>query len=250
VGAGKDSRRLTEPEKTLVSLGVQDGDELVFKDLGPQISWTTVFLVEYLGPILIHGALFFLPVYSGSTTVKTDVQKAAFAMVVFHYVKRELETLFVHRFSNDTMPFFNIFKNSAHYWLLSGLFIAYPLYHPLYTNTMPHWVLVAAAAVFFLGELGNLWAHIKLRNLRRPGTRDRNIPRGGLFELVSCANYTYELVAWAGFCVFSQVLTAWLFWLVSFGQIAVWALKKHKRYREEFGKEYPRGRKALVPFLL
>jgi len=26
---------------------------LVFKDLGMQISWTTVFLVEYFGPILI-----------------------------------------------------------------------------------------------------------------------------------------------------------------------------------------------------
>jgi len=30
---------------------------LVFKDLGRQISWTTVFLVEYFGPILITGLL-------------------------------------------------------------------------------------------------------------------------------------------------------------------------------------------------
>jgi hypothetical protein len=33
-----------------------------------------------------------------------------------------------------------------------------------------------------LCELGNLSAHITLRNLRTPGTRERGIPRGGMFE--------------------------------------------------------------------
>jgi very-long-chain enoyl-CoA reductase len=31
------------------------------------------------------------------------------------------------------MPFFNVFKNSAHYWLLGGLFISYFIYHPNYS---------------------------------------------------------------------------------------------------------------------
>jgi len=58
-------------------------------------------------------------------------------MFIGHYVKRELETIFVHRFSNDTMPFFNVFKNSAHYWVLSGFGIMYFLLHPDYTT--PSW---------------------------------------------------------------------------------------------------------------
>lgn len=38
-----------------------DGDSAVlyFKDLGMQVSWTTVFLVEYFGPILITLFLIF-----------------------------------------------------------------------------------------------------------------------------------------------------------------------------------------------
>ena len=51
-------------------------------------------------------------------------------MIVLHFLKRELETLFVHRFSLATMPFLNVFKNSAHYWLFSGVLIAYFTYSP------------------------------------------------------------------------------------------------------------------------
>jgi hypothetical protein len=45
--------------------------------------------------------------------------RLALALVVLHYLKREVETVFVHRFSNGTMPLFNIFKNSTHYWYVS-----------------------------------------------------------------------------------------------------------------------------------
>jgi very-long-chain enoyl-CoA reductase len=48
---------LADKKKTLNDY-IKDSDVvLVFKDLGPQISWTTVFLVEYFGPILITAIL-------------------------------------------------------------------------------------------------------------------------------------------------------------------------------------------------
>lgn len=136
--------------------------------------------------------------------------RLGFACVVFHYVKREVESVFVHRFSNDTMPWFNIIKNSSHYWVLSGLFLAYPLYHPQYSNTLSPTLVHAGVAVFLLAELGNGWAHIVLMNLRPAGTRQRGIPKGGLFNIVSCANYTYELLAWLAFSYFTHMLTGTL----------------------------------------
>lgn len=39
---------------TLKSLSISTGGKLYFKDLGPQISWKTVFLVEYAGPLVLY----------------------------------------------------------------------------------------------------------------------------------------------------------------------------------------------------
>lgn len=65
----KDRVRLTLKEKKqviasgddLVAQGLSDGDVLIFKDLGPQISWKLVFFLEYLGPMLIHALFYYYP---------------------------------------------------------------------------------------------------------------------------------------------------------------------------------------------
>jgi very-long-chain enoyl-CoA reductase len=105
-------------------------------------------------------------------------------MVLLHYFKREFETLFIHRFSNDTMPFFNVFKNSTHYWVLLGFGSMYFFLHPRYTP--PSWandqihMILCAAFVFF--EFMNFMCHLVLRNLRSPGSSERGIPKGWGFD--------------------------------------------------------------------
>lgn len=257
IGLDKGRVALT-PDTPLTSFGLKDGDVIYFKDLGPQISWRNVFLIEYFGPILIHSLFYWLPglcypSYSNEAAKLASnghsyTQTVAYALVVLHYVKRELETLFVHRFSLDTMPIKNIFKNSFHYWIIGGLMIAYFLYHPLYTETKSHAFVTAGAVVMVAMELGNLYSHIILMKLRPKGSRARGIPRGFLFEYVTCANYTFELAAWLMFCLFTQTLTAYVFLLVSGAQIAQWSLKKHLALKKEFGSEAPK-RKKLIPFV-
>jgi len=250
-GEGGRSRLPNDKRKTLTECGFRTGDRLVFKDLGYQVGWTTVFLTEYTGPLLIYLFFYLRPAFVygvGAAQTRLTVQHIAAACWLGHYVKRDLETVFVHRFSNETMPWPNIFKNCSYYWGAAAL-VGYFVNHPLYTPPSSELQVSIGLALFVLSELTNFITHVQLRNLRPAGSTQRKIPHGFLFELVSCPNYFAEVMAWVGFTVLSQTLAAALFTLMGFGQMYVWAVKKHRRYKQEFDT-YPKNRTAMVPFLL
>jgi very-long-chain enoyl-CoA reductase len=243
----KASRTVLEDERSLISYGVKDNSVNIVKDLGPQISWKMVFVLEYLGPLLIHLAYMAHSIY----WVKRDlglVQLLAFAMITFHFLKREYETIMVHRFSHATMPLSNLFKNSAHYWILSGFGIGHFLYAPSFTNTKTITQIYVSVFVFIVAELANFRTHLILRDLRPAGTNSRAIPRGFGFALVSCPNYFFEMLAWCAFSFMTGLPSAWFFTIVASGQMWLWALKKHQRYLKEF-PQYPKNRKPMIPFL-
>ncbi|KAI0833408.1 3-oxo-5-alpha-steroid 4-dehydrogenase-domain-containing protein [Trametes gibbosa] len=245
---------------TLKDAGVVDGSEVTVKDLGPQIGWRTVFLIEYVGPLIIHPLIYHFPkAFYGGAVQHSVLQKYVYAAVLLHFFKREFETVFVHRFSHGTMPFFNVFKNSGHYHILSGVLLAYSIYSPTFAANSPYIrgtirenpnFLWSCLAVWLFAELSNLHTHVTLRNLRPPGTTARAIPRGYGFALVSCPNYFFETVAWTVIAVMTGSYAAWLFMVVSTYQMVVWAAKKHRNYKKEFGKAYPANRKAMFPFVL
>ncbi|CAG9332275.1 unnamed protein product [Blepharisma stoltei] len=246
---------LYEEEKTLVEY--LKGDKvLVFRDLGTQLSWRFVYMVEYAGPLFICPALYCLPhLFYGEEAAKTITQKICFWLIMGHFLKRELESLFVHRFSNATMPLKNLFVNCTYYWILNGAFIGYFLFHPKYTDPNFSAATLGALLVVFLGsEFMNFLCHMVLRNLRPAGTKTRGIPKGCGFDLVSCANYFWEVISWASFAVLSACLPAYVFLLATIYILSNWASLRHRKYKKEFdGKEgkllYPRSRKALFPFI-
>ena len=46
---------------TLSDLSLPNDCTLYFKDLGPQVAWTTVFLAEYAGPLFIYLLFYIRP---------------------------------------------------------------------------------------------------------------------------------------------------------------------------------------------
>ncbi|KAJ9608133.1 3-oxo-5a-steroid 4- dehydrogenase [Cladophialophora chaetospira] len=237
---------------TIHSTGLRDQSTIYVKDLGTQIAWRTVFLVEYLGPILIHPLILALRpyVYPAAAKDASQLQKLLCGLICLHFVKRELETLFVHRFSAATMPLRNIFKNSFHYWVLSGLLIAVFIYSPssAAANEANPLLLYPGLALFAAGEIANLQTHLTLKRLRSSGGTERGIPRGFLFNLVTCPNYLTETISWLGIYLVSGL--SWgvlIFVVVAVVQMAQWAAKKERRYRKEFGDKYKKKRFSMLP---
>ncbi|GAB4814030.1 hypothetical protein N2152v2_001076 [Parachlorella kessleri] len=251
---GQRSGQPLEAGKKLSDYGLEDGSVLVFKDLGPQIGYRTVFFFEYLGPLLVYPLFYFFPqlLYpSFKPPRRYPVQELALCYWSLHYVKRILETFFLHKFNSSTMPLFNLFKNCSYYWGFAA-FVSYFVNHPLYTPpplTQTH----AALAFSLLCQLANLRCHVILSNLRPAGTKGIGLPRGFLFNIISCPNYTAEILGWVGFTIATQALPAGIFTLVGAAQMAVWAAGKHRRLKKTFdGKDgrpkYPRRWVMLPPF--
>ncbi|KAM0013116.1 putative oxidoreductase [Helianthus debilis subsp. tardiflorus] len=255
----KKKPTVLQHKKSLKEYTTEKSDTItvVFKDLGPQVSYRTLFFFEYLGPLILYPVFYYFPVYQffgyKDERVIHPVQTYAMYYWCLHYFKRIMETFFVHRFSHATSPLSNVFRNCAYYWTF-GCYIAYYVNHPLYTPVSDLQMKIGFGFGLVM-QVANLYCHIILRNLRSPsGNGGYQIPQGFLFNIVTCANYTTEIYQWLGFNIATQTVAGYVFLVVAASIMTNWALAKHRRLRRLFdGKEgrpkYPRRWVILPPFL-
>lgn len=74
--------------------------------------------------------------------------RIAVLLFVGHFLKREFETLFVHRFSNATMPIIRLAINCSHYWCV--FFLSHQCYFFCYTQRVCCRLLCALGIGYFL----------------------------------------------------------------------------------------------------
>jgi len=125
----------------------------------------------------------------------------------------------------------------------------------IYTLSEPYsddWIIspffIAGLSIFLLGFIINLHSDRIIRNLRKPGETEYRIPYGGMFRWVSSPTYLGEITEWAGWAVLTLSFPGLIFVFWTFANLAPRALSHHKWYLETF-PEYPKDRKALIPFI-
>ena len=105
------------------------------------------------------------------------------------------------------------------------------------------------ATFFVLGWLINVRSDEVLLKLRNPGETDYLIPRGGLFEWISCPNFLGEMILWSGWAIMCWNLAALSFAIWTVANLLPRALAHHRWYRKTF-VDYPANRKAIFPGML
>ena len=113
----------------------------------------------------------------------------------------------------------------------------------------PHFLL--GVVMFIFGWYINVSSDLTLINLRKgPEDKKYYIPTGGVFELVSGANFFGEIVEWTGFAVASGFARAPLaFAVFTFANLAPRAMQHHEWYRDKFKDAYPKQRRGLIPYI-
>lgn len=212
------------------------------KGWGPTISNKAGWIIMELPALLIFPVLAFAGPYCFNWLTHVLV-----ALWIIHYFNRTLIFPLRTRTSGKRMPVLIVASaitfNTVN-GLLNGLYNSYVI-HPTPTLSMHHYV---GLGLFITGMVINWHTDSKLISLRK-NANGYLIPEGGLFKYISCPNHFGEIVEWTGFAILAWNLPTLSFAVWTFCNLVPRALNHHAWYKEQF-PEYPKSRKAVIPFLL
>ncbi|KAL3531731.1 hypothetical protein ACH5RR_005252 [Cinchona calisaya] len=111
------------------------------------------------------------------------------------------------------------------------------------------WRFAGGLVVFGIGMAVNIRSDYALLGLKSEGGGGYKIPRGGWFELLSCPNYFGEILEWLGWALMTWSWAGFGFWLYTCANLVPRAASNHKWYLDKFGEDYPKNRRAVIPFV-
>ena len=174
-----------------------------------------------------------------------------FSLYAFHYINRTLIFPFRLRTKGKKMPLAIVFM-AIFFNFMNGFINGYYLGFVATQYTMAWFSdprFIGGILVFFSGLAINWYSDNLLIHLRKPGETGYVIPQKGLFRLISCPNHFGEIVEWFGYALMTWSSPGLAFAIWTLVNLLPRALHHHKWYQSIF-PDYPKKRKALLPYLL
>lgn len=204
------------------------------------------FMMEIPGPVI-----YLLLVITGNGP-KTLTVWVITGLYLAHYLNRAIIYPLRIRTRGKEMPL-AVALMAILFNLVNGGFLGY-FAGSLQAHYTEAWLadprFMAGLVIFLAGMAINMSSDEKLIHLRKKRNGDGYvIPRGGLFEKVSCPNFFGEIVEWSGYALLCWSLPALSFFIWTFCNLVPRALSHHRWYRSHF-TDYPEERKAVIPYIL
>lgn len=194
--------------------------------------------------------LVFVPLYFMGRQAEQLVPILFLLLWLSHYGYRTL--VYPFRLASGARPWplaivlMGALFNSLNALVLAPWFSEFGRYE---SDWLRHPCFILGVIIFFLGMGMNRQSDAILKSLRAPGETGYKIPQGGAYRWVSCPNYLGEIVQWSGFALATWSTAGLAFALFTAANVGPRALSHHRDYLRRF-PDYPRNRRALIPFLL
>lgn len=167
--------------------------------------------------------------------------------------RRAYECLFVHKFSPNAMNLFQFVAGLSFYGAASFDVMELLGSSDLDVFSNIHWWQACAFILFLYCNYVQYRAHRLLASLRegRRGIHEYYLPSGGWFEYISSPHYTAEIMSYFSLVWFTKgvIVSVWLSTLFVTLNISHCAIRTHQWYKTKF-KDYPRSRRAVLPWVL
>lgn len=216
---------------------------------GPGVPTRWAWVIMEAPSSLGFALIFFL----GSEALN-PVPLLLFALWQAHYFQRSFIFPFKLRTKpGDTTPLLvpiMAFSTNLGVSFANAAILSWPGISPPYTEAWfadPRFLF--GVALFVSGYYINRRADAMLAALRKPGETGYKIPRGWLYEKVSCPNYLGEITIWIGWALATWSLAGVSFVAWTLANLLPRALANHAWYHQKF-PDYPPQRKAVFPGLL
>lgn len=212
---------------------------------GPLVNSRLGWVLMELPVVVVFSWLFFT-----GDAPKTLPVYLFYSLFMLHYIQRIFIFPLLLKGRNKKMPL-TIILLAVVFNLFNGFFNGYWFgYLSKYSmNWLTDWRFILGVVLFFTGMVINISSDQKLIHLRKGGKTGYYIPYGGLFRYISSPNLFGEIIEWLGWALMSWCLPAFSFALWTMANLVPRAKDHHRWYHKRF-ENYPKERKAVIPFLI
>lgn len=200
-------------------------------------------VVAYFPALLL--ILGWTKMYSTMSTSDSNREFVFTIAIGFHFFKRVVESLFIHNYSG-VMDITVSISIAVFYCIQSFIRLYYQQKVPIEFYEQHSNVFMVGIVLSVIGQIGNAYHHWLQSTWKRGKDKKYVVPHSGLFTMIACPHYLFEIISFWGLSLISQDIVGVFLTFPVMGNLTGRSIATTKYYLSKL-EDYPKTRKHLIP---